>query len=255
MSSAAYSMMRGVTKVTKQDAKRLYKELMKAAMQISNPKLRVVAYDSVRTEFKVRMHLMDEFAKTEALTKGITALETLRDTRTHPFLYLNEEGILQQPLIEDPNAPTANYVPGPVLSVVWTLIFFGIGGFVFGIINDFWKSGGANIGAGYLNDPATRPKSHKGLPAYYEGNEMEWKYQPPTGPEITDFRNSMMNQREYEALLEAELLNLEAKVFATGIMMKEEYGKNPEAYMKKEIEEERAEREIGEDPKKRFWLF
>ena len=109
---------RGLSKVTNRDVKRLYKEFMKAAMRISNPKLRVATYDSIRHEFKARQYLTDDLAIMESMLRGTTDLETLRDQRMHPFLYLNEDGILTNPAIKDPNLPVTGYVAGPYLSAL-----------------------------------------------------------------------------------------------------------------------------------------
>eukprot|EP01063_Lacrimia_lanifica_P024058 TRINITY_DN32027_c0_g1_i1.p1 TRINITY_DN32027_c0_g1~~TRINITY_DN32027_c0_g1_i1.p1 ORF type:complete len:246 (+),score=70.70 TRINITY_DN32027_c0_g1_i1:144-881(+) len=220
-SAAMYA--RGTQNVTPADVKRLYKELMKAAMRISNPKLRLTAYDTIRYEFKARQYFTDELAIGESMTRGIADLDTLRDGRVHPFLYVDEDGHLKPPLIVDPNAPQTQYVGGPTLSLVF-VAFFGIGGgFLYGIFQSLWQRGVFTT-RGYLFDDTTRPSLHKGVPAQFQGHDMTggWEHAPPTGVEITDFRNKVMSLREEEAKLEAELLDLEAKCYAKALEIAEE---------------------------------
>ncbi|KAJ9470589.1 hypothetical protein DIPPA_00657 [Diplonema papillatum] len=221
MTGLPYQFARGMTRVEPRDVKRLYKEFMKAAMQMSNPKLRVVTYDSIRHEFKSRLYLTDEFAVSEAMTRGVADLETLRDKRTHMFLHLNEDGILTAPIIKDPNAPASKFVPGPVLSLLFFVWVFGAGGFVYAIILRIYESGSFSPRL-YYYDEKTRPYQHKGVPEYFQGHKMEWKHDPPTGPEIRDFRSKIMAMREEEHELEAEMMDLEAKCYAVALKLNEE---------------------------------
>eukprot|EP01062_Namystynia_karyoxenos_P026081 TRINITY_DN20378_c0_g1_i1.p2 TRINITY_DN20378_c0_g1~~TRINITY_DN20378_c0_g1_i1.p2 ORF type:complete len:233 (+),score=89.60 TRINITY_DN20378_c0_g1_i1:132-830(+) len=215
----AHEFARGFTRVSKRDVLRLYKELMKAAMTISNPKMRVNTYDSIRYEFKARRHFTDEFAVLEALTRGMSDLETLRDGRTHPFLYMNEDGIVQPPLIEDPNVVQSNYIPGPFLAL-YLVTMFAIVFFIGGGLLQAWFEG-RSAGAGYAWSDIVTPH-HKGLPVDFMGHKVPWKYDPPTGPEIRDFRSKIMAMREEESFLEAELLDREAKILAIGLRLQQQ---------------------------------
>lgn len=216
----AHEFARGFSRITKRDVLRLYKELMKAAMTVSNPKIRVATYDSIRYEFKARRHYSDEFAVLEAMTRGMSDLETLRDGRTHPFLYVNEDGIICPPLIEDRNVIFRDYVPGPMEILCWLALvvqFF----IPMLIVLSTWADGRSAL-EGYAFSDFRHPY-HKGLPMEFQGHAVPWKTAPPTGPEILDFRWRIHSLREHEAYLEEELMDLEAKMLAKGLALQEKY--------------------------------
>ena len=169
----AHTFSRTAGSVTTRDVKRLYKEMMKAAMTVSNPKVRIIVYDSIRHEFKARQHMTDTFAVSEAMTRGCNDLESLRDQRVHPFLTVNEDGLVSAPRMNDPNAPALFYTPGPVLSVMWTVNFVIIGGFIFGYFYG-WYLGLDPRGGLYEED--TLLEMHKGIPRTFEGKTLNWQY-------------------------------------------------------------------------------
>eukprot|EP00756_Hemistasia_phaeocysticola_P002280 Hpha_TRINITY_DN11576_c0_g1::TRINITY_DN11576_c0_g1_i1::g.32126::m.32126 len=215
----AAEFAKGLANVHRHDVLRLYKELMKAAMTVSNPKLRMAVYDSIRHEFRVRKHYTDEFAIMESMTRGMSDLDTLKDGRTHPFLYVDEEGVVNPPMVEDPTIMHPHYIPGPIYGVIifaWGV--FGI--FVLGACYEGWRDN-RNPLMGHLHTDA-HPEQHKAIPSEFMGHKVPWKHDPPTGPEITDFRNFIMAKREQEACLEQELLDLEAKCMAVSLTLQKE---------------------------------
>eukprot|EP01061_Rhynchopus_euleeides_P044209 TRINITY_DN77391_c0_g1_i1.p1 TRINITY_DN77391_c0_g1~~TRINITY_DN77391_c0_g1_i1.p1 ORF type:complete len:262 (+),score=42.16 TRINITY_DN77391_c0_g1_i1:57-788(+) len=229
--------------VTSRDVLRLYKEMMKAAMTVSNPKLRILVYDSIRNEFRTRKHMTDSYAISEAMTRGVTDLESLRDARLHPFLYANEDGVVTAPRIDDPNAPVAQFVPGPILSLVWGLIFIGGGGMVYGFARQIYDGGSMRWG---WQEDGIRQPYHKGIPATYQGTQMNWQHEAPTGLEIKEFRDEVMHLRTKESALESELLTMEAKCYARSILLEERL---------REIEEAEAAAAAAAAAQPKGWLW